>query len=407
MLTKLCRPAGSGVTCSCLIVVLCLSGCDDGNDVPGPTGVSAALLSANAETQVVEDDHSAEQNEVVPPKVSPDGPWPRAVVPETTYDFGRMRLDGPDQKRQFQISNEGEAPLELVAGKSTCQCTKFTLDREVVGPGESATLTIEWQAKKLTQQFNHGGTVYTNDPEQTKLSFIVHGSIESSIVTKPQSVWSVGNIVGDEPGSVQATLFSRVIPKLTIEDVSAETEFTSVEYEPMTDVELETNDALCGWKFNVSVRPGFPVGKLDDMLTMSISELEEDVQVAVQANRPSDIRIIATRGTLFSSEKRLLSMGQFQAAKGHKSELTLIVNRGNFNEELKFLEVESDPRSLRASLEPIGKPSEVWSRYRMTIEILPGGMRSQRSRGNEGTVRCRTNHPTEKEIVIKVRFNAF
>jgi len=405
--TNLFRSANSLAACFVTFVVLCLSGCEDPNESADSADLASSILTAAAEEDTGNEDRSTKKEEISKPKVSTSGPWPKAVASERKFDFGRMRLDGPDQEHNFTISNEGDAPLELVAGKSTCQCTKFTLDRTSVGPGESATLTIKWQAKKKDPTFSHGGKVFTNDPDQNTLSFVVHGIIESSIITKPQRLWSVGNISGDAPGTMEASLFSRIIPSLTIEDVSAETDFASAEYVPMTDLELKTNEALSGWKFKVTVLPGFPVGKLDDTLTIAISELEEDVKVSLQAVRPGDIRISPMRGTRFNSQQRIVSLGQFQAAKGHKAELMLIVNQENFDEELKFLEVESDPKSLRVSLEPIGKPSEVSARYRMTVEILPGGMRSQRSRGNEGTIRCRTNHPREKEIVIRARFNAF
>jgi hypothetical protein len=393
-------------TALCLVtfVVLCLSGCDDTND---STGFTSVFRTEGAEGKSDDGELSATEEDTPKPAVSKGGPWPKAVVPENTHGFGRMRLGGPDQEYKFTISNEGDAPLELVAGKSTCQCTKFAVDRTTVGPGEFATLTIKWQAKQENPNFNHGGKVFTNDPDQTSLSFDVHGIIESSIITKPQSVWSVGNIVGDTSGVMEGSLFSRIIPKLTIANVSAETDATSAEYTPMTDLELKTNEALCGWTFKVTVLPEFPVGKLHDTLTIAFDELEDDVEVTVQATRPGDIRINAMKGTRFNKQQRLLSLGQFQAAKGHKAELMLIVNQSNFDEELKFLEVEADPKSLRVSLEPIGKRGEVAARYRMTVEILPGGMRSQRSKGNEGTIRCRTNHPKEQEIVILARFNAF
>src|SRR5579872_2905137 len=63
----------------------------------------------------------ASATEVGPP-VSKTGPYPKAVIEETEFEFGRMEV-GEERSHAFIIRNEGEAPLLLKKGKTTCKCT--------------------------------------------------------------------------------------------------------------------------------------------------------------------------------------------------------------------------------------------------------------------------------------------
>ncbi len=396
---------GTGLVAS---AVLCVSGCQDQDNSTGAGGVAAVLGSKIPEDHDRDGEGHSTKKEIVPPKVSPTGPWPKAVAAETQYRFGRMRLNGPDQKHDFTITNSGEAPLKLVAGRPTCQCTKFTLDQTEIDPGKFATLTIEWQGKRETASFSHGGDILTNDPENDTIHFFVTGIIESSIVTRPTSPWFAGNITGQTPAIFEASLFTRVIPDLTIESVSAKTDYTTTEYLPMTNVELKTHDALCGWNFKVTVSPEFPVGSFKDRLTVEYSDDKaEDTRIWLTANRFGEIRFSAFGGTRFDQKRLLVKLGQFPAAKGCKAELMLTVNQEEFGHELKLLQVESNPKSLQISLKAIGSLTGPTARYRMMIGLPPGGMKLQRRKGMEGTVHCRTNHPRQDEFTIAVTFNAF
>src|SRR5215471_18780121 len=47
--------------------------------------------------------------------------FPKAVIAETEINFGRMEV-GEERAHEFVIRNEGEAPLLIRKGPTTCQC---------------------------------------------------------------------------------------------------------------------------------------------------------------------------------------------------------------------------------------------------------------------------------------------
>ena len=176
----------------------------------------------------------------------------------------------------------------------------------------------------------------------------------------------------------------------------------------MTDVELKKLNALCGWNFKVTVSPEFPVGSFTDRLTVKYSDHKaEDTLISVRATRLGEIRFTPVSGTRFNPRQLVVKLGQFPAAKGRKAELMMVVNQENFNKELKLLETETDPKSLQVTLKPIGSLNGPTARYRLTINLPPGGMKRQRTNGTEGTIYCRTNHPRQDGFTLKVTFNAF
>src|SRR5262245_45002377 len=77
-------------------------------------------------------------NDVMPP-LSETGPYPKTVVDRTEFDFGRMEV-GDAQSHEFTIRNEGEAPLILKKGPTTCLCTISDIPNNRVDPGKSATV---------------------------------------------------------------------------------------------------------------------------------------------------------------------------------------------------------------------------------------------------------------------------
>ena len=80
-------------------------------------GVLVVVLSTTAVVMLVSPRQIAiRKYDVKPestmPKVSPTAPWPKAVMDETEFDFGRMEV-GEEQSHTFTIRNEGEAPLVI------------------------------------------------------------------------------------------------------------------------------------------------------------------------------------------------------------------------------------------------------------------------------------------------------
>ncbi len=382
-----------------LSVFCAIVGCE--SKPPPPSGLNEWIDETRDNAAAAKSDDDVEK-----PELSKDGPYPKAVVPEADFQFGQMRV-GTHMQHEFKIINEGEASLRLVAGKPTCKCTQFKVSPSNVPPGESAVLTVEWHGKSETTTFQHGGKVYTNDPNLRSIRFNVGGTVDATVVTQPEGAWNAGELMGKDPITFEGTIASRFLPDLTVSECTNSSDFVSVEHEALTTAQLASTDFQSGLKFRITIKPGFPVGPLEDTLIVKLAELDETIDVPVIAQRLGDVRFIPMRGTSLNANTRTLRLGQFPASRGRSGEFMLMVNGTVFADELEILETESTPKSLKIHMEQVGKPNNVSARYKVVVEVPPGGLRAEYTADNPAMIRCRTNHPTEQEIVIGLIYNTF
>src|SRR5260221_10575816 len=78
------------------------------------------------------------------PPIARKGPYPKAVIDGTEVKFGRMEM-GEERSHVFTIRNDGEAPLILRKGHSTCQCTVSEIELGELAPGASTHITLKWK----------------------------------------------------------------------------------------------------------------------------------------------------------------------------------------------------------------------------------------------------------------------
>ena len=95
---------------------------------------------------------------------------PEKMVPEwktTKYDFGEIEYNKP-VKAEFTFKNPTLEPLVVSTVKASCGCTVADYPRTPVKPGESAKVTITYNArsvghfkKSVRVDFNKTGTTTT------------------------------------------------------------------------------------------------------------------------------------------------------------------------------------------------------------------------------------------------------
>ncbi|MEM9680909.1 MAG: DUF1573 domain-containing protein [Bacteroidota bacterium] len=85
---------------------------------------------------------------------------------EDVIDYGTMNQND-DGLRTFYFKNEGQIPLIISKVKTSCGCTVPTYSKEAIKPGETGTIEIKYNTKKVGA-FNKTITVYSNAAEAKK-----------------------------------------------------------------------------------------------------------------------------------------------------------------------------------------------------------------------------------------------
>lgn len=102
---------------------------------------------------------------------------------DTTYDFGAFGEDEPVGDAVFKMVNHTSEPVSIVSASATCGCTTPQYTREAIAPGDTATVTVRYDAEGRPGRFSKSVYVRTsNSPERTRLVIkgIVIGN-ESSV----------------------------------------------------------------------------------------------------------------------------------------------------------------------------------------------------------------------------------
>lgn len=364
-------------------------------ELPKTDPLVGAAANAETEAEIIE----------VAPVVSKTGPWPKVVAPETTLSFGRMELY-EEREHRFEIRNEGEVPLELSTGKSTCQCTLFSLESKTVAPGESTWLRVKWRPKSRDNTFRHGGPVFTNDPENEQLYFAVQGGVDAPIEVRPEELWDVGAVSDSRPGLITVMAGSRIHKDFKIESIDTASEFVTFEINPMTPEMLLRDNYVGGYAIDFTVSSEIPSGRFSTMVTMNVEHARGPVQSKLTAVKRGSIRILPAPGTVFDPDDMTVRFGQFAASAGRTLRLQLIVDEKDMTEPFRLQIAKAEPSFLEFKLEPVGESTSTVKRYWLTLTIPPGKPRTSLTFDQPGSLELSTNHPEDTAILFIVEMSS-
>lgn len=336
---------------------------------------------------------------------------PKVSVDNEKYNFGLMDAKATGS-HDFLFTNQGEVPLTLEQGESTCKCTGVEFDNSVVAPGQTAKVTVNWAAKDAFGPFEQGVTVITNDPNWPQVGLTINGRVTTAIrADPPEVVFSritageeaahTARIYGYMPDLVEVSEFELVNP--------ATAEYFEVTFAPLTSDQVEEEEeATAGYQVDVKVKPGLPAGPFRQSIRFK-TDLEDHpfVELPIKGTIGSEIAVV---GPGWDDEQSILHMGSFSSDKGGERNMLLVV-RGPHRKNIQFKLVETVPDILVVDEEALGTNKEMsggtLTQTPLRIKIPPGSRPANHlgsEQGKLGRITIQTNHPDVQEMRIYVRF---
>ncbi|MFM9960162.1 MAG: DUF1573 domain-containing protein [Planctomycetaceae bacterium] len=399
-----------------------------------------------------------------PPKTGPYGKF--VVVGETSYHFGVMEHLQKGE-HEFKVRNDGKAPLKMVALErdQTCSCTLGSLGKDGLQPGEETNVKLSWTIKYPKTAFHHSAKIRTDDPENPVTTFYVRGFVGHRLVVKPSQEISVGSLSEKEPTERKIFLFSEVVDAFEITKFEPSNPLIVAKATPLTaealklatqdpvaaksremmkqmsedakrnapggkiaelpgpshdqppeDLSDQSPDPKCGYELQITLHPGFPIGKLRESLLIhtnvpSSSEADAPVSppmlVTFTGLRSGPVQILGTPGITWSPEETLLRMGRFPAKEGKKAKLVVLVKKSE--QELEITEAKLDPPQMKyefrkdATFNGAGR-----DKFELVLDVPAGGIPLSLGGGQRtGSVILQTNHPEAKTIKFELEFTSF
>jgi len=364
-----------------------------------PQGSSPSNTPAPAAPTTPADPAAATEGLPIPEQ----GPYGKAVVDETTFDFGALEKGGKGS-HVFTIRNEGPGPLRVLDGKTSCgQCTFGSVSpkNEDIPPGGTATVEIKWDIKSPSPSFRQTADVYTTDPENKKIVFSIQGRVDTVLRMVPDGTWAIGDLSDSQPTTIEGKLYSAIEDNVTIDRVEVSNPLITVTWEKSDPEGLGDRRARSGVLLKVTIAPGKTVGPFRETVKLFTPVRGgTEVEIGLSGNRPGPIEI---KGRGFRSENNFATLGEFDAEKGQKAKLLMYVR--NQEGELQAEQVETPESRVKVRVTPTGRSFGSARVYDVEIEVPPGPPAMRRHRESEPVV-LKMNHPEITEFKMNVDYHA-
>jgi hypothetical protein len=331
---------------------------------------------------------------------------PRAVVVNgERHDFGTMdRL--AQGEHAFQIHNDGDAPLELQLGKTTCKCTLGELADSKLEPGQTTTVTLTWQVKTGEAMFEQNAEIITNDPHHNPIHLIIHGNVIDTLKSESSNI-SFGDLSANEKSSARVRVFAYRAMDLQIE----KHEFTKPEtaqhfsatFEPLSAEEVAAERAASGVAVNVHVEPGLPLGPLAQQLKLTTNLPDHDpLEITIEGTVVSDVSIV---GPGVSASRLLVNLGTLKHGEGTRRTVYIVV-KGPHRADTKLELVSVEPsQDFQATLGERVTENQKVDRYPLLLEVPASAAPVARTAPETfARVKFAITHPQVKELVVQVRY---
>lgn len=291
---------------------------------------------------------------------TPDaGGGPKAVAVEPVKDIGFVPK-GEMASHEFQIRNDGGAPLELREVRAACGCTVAEYDR-VIAPGQTGKVRVTVDTATFNGPIAKGVTVVTNDPATPTMELTIRAKVEPFVKVKPGYARFI-TVQGEaKEGTIVQTLWTPDKSPLAIVKIDNPYPFLEVKFwEAKPEERLKDIADHQQWKVEMHLRNDAPVGPLVDPVKVYTDHPKQKlVQIPVSGFvRP-----------IMAVTPPVIDFGSVSAAEPAQ----VSVNVRNFGTEaIKVTGISGDVQGLEAKIEPLQEGREYTVRLTFKPEPKKG-----------------------------------
>jgi hypothetical protein len=357
----------------------------------------AVIFVAALGTLVVQYETGASTNWYLPAASNRVGPQPKVEVDGAlTHEFGAMSTQ-KEGKHKWIVRNVGEGDLDIWLEGSSCVCTIAKLKpnpenkepvKEVIKPGQSTEIELEWKTKDMLGEFGKYAAIGTNDPNRPQIRLNIHGMVHHPVVILPQpqeGVVNVGNLSTDETKSIALAVYSPEQPNMKLTNiVTSKPDVIVTKPIPLKPDDLAKLQAKGGYRLNIDFKPGMPLGTFREELIIETDNPDQPkIQLVLAGSSSGPISVMPP----------ILRMVALNGKNGASGQVTLLVREGlptSFS-------IEHKPEKVDVSIAANDTPT-LKGRYRMTVSVPPGTPAMQ----IDDEIVLKTDHPKVKELRIPI-----
>jgi len=192
---------------------------------------------------------------------------PRAVFVPTVVDAGLV-VRGEHSEHIFEISNEGDRPLEVVEVDPACGCTVVDYDK-TIAPGATGKLVATLNTKGLRGPVARTVRVFTNDSRNAQINLVIKANVRAYVEVAPGYARFLA-VLGQGADTVKQTIYSDEPGELAVTKVTSPYPFIEARaYEAPEDQRLVGRTGR-QWILELDLAEGAPEGAFADFIEVEV-----------------------------------------------------------------------------------------------------------------------------------------
>jgi hypothetical protein len=328
-------------------------------------------------------------------------PMPKAVVDHHEHDF-KLMDPGADGEHTFVIRNEGDAPLELKAGPTTCKCAVAKLAQRVVDPGGEAEVRVEWTTPQVPNLFFERATILTNDPIDREVRLILKGDVRIQVALDPP-VLELERVAPDQETTKTVLVYSQVWDDFTVANVESSIEGLTWQAEPVTRPLPWPRDVKRAYDLRLTLPADLPEGRFAESLRIHVGAPQApDGQYVHEAPlRGKVLRRLCVYGKGIDLGG-VVYIGPVDVGKSAQRKFLMKVR--DPQRELPIRKIETTPDFLQVRVTPHESTDQELGLYELEIVVPSDAPRCIYMGSPAGEVRILPDHPRIPELALPVKF---
>ncbi len=187
--------------------------------------------------------------------------WARKMFDETSHNFGAVGR-GSKQEHAFVVTNIYQEDVRIASVRSTCGCATVSVNKNVLKTFEKAEVLVVYNTRSFLGAKGSTITVVFDRPYYAEVQLRISGFVRSDVVFDPGSV-DFGAVEMGRGAERQIELVYAGRNDWEIVDVRSANRHFEVELD-----EMARRSGRVHYSMLVRLKPGAPVGYLNDQLTI-------------------------------------------------------------------------------------------------------------------------------------------
>lgn len=325
---------------------------------------------------------------------------PKIATAETEFDFGFLDVAGRCE-HDFVVKNEGNAPLQLVSGMTTCKCTMSDLPKDPIMPGKRANICVSSKLKSKPGFFKHSASILTNDPNNETIQLTIKGTIRTHLGTDPAQI-IFADLEPNKSQSASVVVYSQVWRQFSLDNIVPSSKLITWKIEPASKETLNALQARAGYQLHVTVSSGIPRGNFWESLKMVGRPADKNIKpksltIPITGKVPNRLSVFGRK----LSARKVLVIGTLSIGQGARELLTMKIR--DDHRVLNVKRIETVPDFLNVKVTPYSESTAAMGLYKIDVEV-PKNAPASDYMSTEGKIRIITDHPHVPVITLDVEF---